>query len=355
MKQKKGVLLLNLGSPDSPEVPAVRRYLREFLMDGRVIDAPWPVRWLIVNAFILPFRPRESAKAYAKVWTPEGSPLIAISRKVQAQLQQADCPVYLAMNYGNPSIQDTLAQIQSDGIGELLIIPLYPHYAMSSYETVLEKARRILAARHPNIRHTAMAPFYEDEDYIEALYTSARPWIEQKPHDLILFSFHGIPERHLRKSDPSKKHCLCSGTCCETPHPAHKTCYRHQCLRTMQAFAARAGLPDGSYRMTFQSRLGRDPWLRPYTDQTLEELPGTGIRNLLVICPAFVTDCLETLEEIAMEGKESFEKAGGENYAQIPCLNDHPAWLDFLRRRIDRWLQTGESPAAVTPSATAVN
>ena len=330
----KAVLLLNLGSPDSTKVSDVRKYLKEFLMDERVLDAPKPIRSLVVNAFILPFRPKKSAEAYASIWDPQGSPLILMSEKLQ-QLAQAgvETPIYLAMRYGNPSIASVLEKIASDGVTELLIFPLYPHYAMSSYETVVVRVMEEIIAEHPQIKTQLVQPFYEEEAYIDALVQSAQPYLEQE-YDHLLFSYHGIPERHLRKSDPSHAHCLTTPDCCLTCNPAHATCYKHQGVRTTLRFVEKANIPEGKWSISYQSRLGRDPWLTPYTDKTLEEYGKKGIKKLLVICPAFVSDCLETLEEISEEGKEIFLEAGGEHFAQIPCLNDHPAWVAFVQEKI---------------------
>lgn len=322
----------------------MREYLREFLMDGRVLDAPKPVRWIVVNGFILPFRPKNSAAAYQRVWTDEGSPLIVTSEKVRQLLDRDDCPVFLAMNYGEPSIPKEIEKIKKAGVTDLYVMPQYPHYAMSSYETVVAKTMETLRETAPEIQTRLLQPFYQDEDYLSALETVIRPYLE-KNADLVLFSFHGIPERHLRKTDPSHAHCLESKDCCESCHPAHATCYRHQCFQTAHKTAAKLGLGRDQYFISFQSRLGRDPWLTPYTDKTLEELPSKGVKRLLVICPAFVTDCLETLEEISMEGKESFLEAGGEFFEQVPCLNDHPAWIEVLRQRIDAWRSEVEEPA----------
>jgi ferrochelatase len=336
---KPAVLLLNLGSPDSTAVADVRRYLKEFLLDERVIDAPAPVRNFVVRGLILPFRPKRSAAAYAKVWTPEGSPLIVSSRQQQAAVAGAhgEVMVELAMRYGTPSIPESISRLKAAGVTHLFIVPLYPHYAMSSYETVLVRVTEEIAAQDFSVKTTTLQPFYQDEDYIDALIASARPYLEE-PYDLLLFSYHGIPERHVRKSDPSHAHCLCVPGCCETANPAHATCYRHQCYATTRAFTERAGLPADKVAVSFQSRLGRDPWLKPYTDFRLQELPQEGVKRLRVICPAFVSDCLETLEEIAMEGKETFLHAGGEDFKQIPCMNNHPAWLAVLNARVDRWL-----------------
>jgi ferrochelatase len=336
---KRAVLLVNLGSPDSTSVSDVRRYLREFLGDTRVLDLPAPLRWLLLEGIILRTRPKRSAHAYASIWTKEGSPLIVTSRSVQQKLAAElgeTTPVYLAMRYGNPSIASVIAKIIADGVDEVLLIPQYPHYAMSSWETVVVKVLEEAARQSPQLRVSSVQPFYEDEDYIEALYASARPYLEQ-PHDYVLFSFHGIPVRHLRKADSSKAHCTVVADCCNVCSPAHSTCYRAQCLKTAAAFVKRAGLAPGKFSVSFQSRLAGEPWLTPYTDHELKRLPGTGVKNLLVMSPAFLADCLETLDEISVEGKEVFLKAGGATFQQIPCLNDHPAYITFLRERVRHW------------------
>jgi len=331
---RKAVLLLNLGSPDSTQVSDVRRYLRQFLMDERVINTRAWVRWMVVHLAILPRRPIRSAEAYSRVWTEEGSPLIVTSRRFRDRVaEKSGAPVYLGMRYGNPSTDAAIEQAKADGIDELLIVPLYPHYAMSSYESALVCATDAIARLHPGMRYEVVQPFYRDADYIDALLDQSEPYLKGE-WDYLLFSFHGIPESHLRMGDPSHAHCLCRSDCCEVEHPAHATCYRHQCFETVRAFVRAAGIPADKYGVSFQSRLGREPWLRPYTDQILESLPSKGVKKLLVICPAFVTDCLETLEEIAMEGKETFLGAGGESFAQIPCLNLNERWIEWMVSRI---------------------
>ncbi len=350
---RPGVLLVNLGSPDSPSVRDVRRYLREFLMDGRVLDAPWPIRFLVVHAAILPRRPRQSAEAYHQIWTPEGSPLTVISRRVQQALQaRLDLPIELAMRYQNPSIPHAVTRLAAAGVDDCLLIPLFPHYAMSSYETAVERARGVVARRAPTLRLTVQPPYYEDPDYLAALVESARPHLAGN-WDHLLFSFHGVPERHLHKSDPTRAHCLRVPDCCEHPGPARPTCYRAQCLRTARAVARSLDLPAERWSVAFQSRLGRDPWLRPYTDEELTRLARAGVRRLRVICPAFVSDCLETLEEIRLRGAETFRAAGGEEFVQIPCLNEHPRWIATLERMIRDFLagRTAPSPALATAPA----
>jgi ferrochelatase len=335
---KPGVLLVNLGSPDSPSVPDVRRYLREFLMDGRVLDTPWPIRFAVVNVAILPRRPRQSAEAYHQIWTSEGSPLIVSSRRVQQALQgRLPVPIELAMRYQNPSIPAAVAELARQGVDRLLLIPLFPHYAMSSFETAVVRVQEEVARQCPAVRLDVQPPYYQHPDYIAALVESARPHLAGS-WDHLLFSFHGIPERHLRKSDPTGHHCLQSATCCETPSPAHARCYRAQCFATVAAFTRAAGLPANRWSVSFQSRLGRDPWLKPYTDFELERFARAGTKRLLVLCPAFVSDCLETLEEIRLRGAETFRAAGGENLTQIPCLNEHPRWIEALEGMINRFL-----------------
>ena len=323
----------------------VRRYLREFLGDERVLDLPAPLRWLLLEGIILRTRPKRSAHAYSAVWTPEGSPLIRTSVSVQKKLAATlgpDTSVYLAMRYGRPSIAEVLAKISADGVRELLLFPQYAHYAMSSWETVVVKVREEAARLPERPRIATVQPFYADSDYIDALVKVSQPWLAQ-PHDLVLFSFHGLPARHLRKADSSRAHCLQVPDCCQTCSPAHATCYRAQCFATVRAFAGRAGLSADRYSVSFQSRLAGEPWLEPFTDHELVRLPKAGIKRLLILCPAFVADCLETLEEISITGRETFLQAGGETFAQIPCLNDQDPYLDFLTHRVERWLHADQA------------
>ncbi|MGA2029298.1 MAG: ferrochelatase [Verrucomicrobiota bacterium] len=332
----KAVLLVNLGSPDSTSVRDVRRYLNEFLMDERVIDTPWLLRRFIVG-LILINRPKESAHAYEKIWTREGSPLVVTSKRVQTELQKRfEIPVELAMRYQNPSIESAVQKLAAQKIDELFLIPLFPHYAMSSYESAVERVKKVAAKLAPQMKITVQPPYFDSPDYIAALVASAQKDLENG-YDHLLFSFHGIPERHLRKSDPTGCHCLAKENCCEVPSPAHATCYRAQCFKTVTAFVKLAGIPAEKFSVSFQSRLGKDPWLKPYTDFELVEFPKRGIKKLLVICPAFVSDCLETLEEIAIRGCETFLSAGGKEFAQIPCLNEHPLWIEALEKMIRRF------------------
>lgn len=332
MSSPRGILLINLGSPESPDIPAVRHYLREFLMDPYVLDVPWPLRALIVHGCILPFRPKRSAEAYQKIWTAKGSPLVATSHRVKELLREALGPGYrveLGLRYPVHSIATALERLQADGVTETHIVPLFPHYAMSSYGTAVEAAQSLAAQVTPEMRLTVAEPFFDHPAYIQALTASASAYL-RRPYDHLLFSFHGLPERHLRKADPTRSHCLAGEHCCETPSQAHRTCYRFQCFQTMRAFAQCAGVHSDQYSIAFQSRLGSDRWLAPSTEAELARLAQSGVRRLAVICPAFVADCLETLEEIAIRGRETFLKSGGESFTLIPCLNDHPAWIHAL-------------------------
>lgn len=336
-----GVLLVNLGSPDSPLVPDVRRYLREFLMDARVLDAPWPIRFAVVQGAVLPLRPRESSLAYQRIWTPEGSPLVVTSRRVAAALGRCvSVPVVLAMRYGNPSIEQGVRELAGRGVSRVFLIPLFPHYAMSSYETAVARVREVSRRLAPGLGVDVCPPYYDHSEYLGALTASAGPYLEGE-YDHLLFSFHGIPERHLRKSDPTKAHCLAVKDCCQASSPAHATCYRHQCHRTAEAFTQRAALPSARYSVAFQSRLGRGVWLKPYTDGELVRLARAGVRRLRVICPAFVSDCLETIEEIGVRGRALFLEAGGTEFVRIPCLNEHPEWIRVLAGMVERYLGGG--------------
>jgi ferrochelatase len=339
---QRGVLLVNLGSPDSPSVRDVRKYLREFLMDERVLDMPLLVRLGIVHLGILPKRPKQSAEAYRKIWMSDGSPLIVTSRKVCAALKaRTGLPVELGMRYRNPSIQQAIERLRAQGVRDLFLIPLFPHYAMSSYETAVERVRRILAQSGWGISLSIIAPFYDHPDYIGALVGSAAEYLD-RDFDHLLFSFHGLPERQLRTMDPTSSHCLIDNNCCAQSSPIHDRCYRAQCFKTVDAFVEVAGLPKTKFSVAFQSRLGREPWLQPYTDRAIADLAAKGTKKLLVICPAFVADCLETLEEIGIRGRQTFCEAGGEELTLIPCLNENPLWIAALEKMINDW-RTGDS------------
>jgi protoporphyrin/coproporphyrin ferrochelatase len=333
----KAVLLVNLGSPDSPSVPDVRRYLNEFLMDGRVIDTPWLVRRLVVGMILIK-RPAESGHAYDKIWTKDGSPLVVTSKHVQVELQKRlSVPVELAMRYQNPSIESAVKNLAARGAKDVLLIPLFPHYAMSSYETAVVRVQEVAAKLAPGMKLTVQPPYYDAPDYIAALVASAAEFLKQD-YDHLLFSYHGIPERHLRKSDPTGGHCLKVENCCEVANPAQATCYRAQCFATTRAFVKLAGIPKEKCSISFQSRLGKDPWLKPYTDYELLRLAQEGNKKMLVICPAFVADCLETIEEIGMRGCADFLAASGKEFTRIPCMNEHPLWIKAVENMANNFL-----------------
>ena len=341
----KGVLLVNLGSPDSPTAKDVKPYLDEFLMDERVIDTPRWLRNIIVRGIILQTRPKKSAEAYAKIWWEEGSPLIVISERFTEKLKKySEIPVALGMRYGTMTIKKALQELNDKGVDEVLLVPLYPHYAMSSYETVVVKTMEEQRQFFPEMQLTTLPAFYKNDDYIKVLSERISDGLKDFDYDHILFSYHGIPERHIRKSDPTKCHCKIDGSCCNTNSVAHNTCYRHQCFDTTKRVKAYLGLSDDKVSNSFQSRLPNDPWLKPYTDFEFERFPKEGKKKLAVVTAAFVSDCLETLEEIAMEGKHQFEEAGGTHYKHIPCLNDSEAWVQVMANWVNKWHETGQLP-----------
>lgn len=338
---KKGVLLMNLGSPDSTTVKDVRRYLNEFLMDEKVIDIPFILRSLLVQGIIVPFRAPKSAEAYRTIWTSKGSPLVEFTKQLQQAVQQKfGEPVEIAMRYGNPDPEVAFEKLLKavPDLDEVIVLPLYPHYAMSSYETAVDYAYKIHQKKGYHFKLTTIPPFYNKPEYITALAESIRPYL-QTEYDQVLFSYHGIPQRHIRKSDTTKSHCLQVPDCCNTNSAAHATCYRHQVFTTTKLVTTLLQIPESKYKISFQSRLGKG-WLQPFTDIRLAELPKEGVKKLLILCPAFVSDCLETLEEIAIRGKETFLQAGGESYTMIPCMNTQPLWVNavehMVRQRIEQ-------------------
>lgn len=329
---QKVVLITNLGSPDSTSVKDVRKYLKEFLMDGKVIDIPRWIRKFLVKGIIVPFRAPKSAEKYRTIWTKEGSPLVVTTQKLAESLQkELKRPTYFCMRYANPSPQDVLAQIHLDHpeITDVILFPLYPHYAMSSFETAVEHVIKSHSLGNYASKIQVIPPFYQHPAYIVALSDSIRPYLNE-PFDHLLFSYHGIPERHVKKTDPTLKHCLTETDCCSKNCVSHAFCYRHQIIRTTEFVAENLGLPREKVSFSFQSRLGSDRWLKPYTAQQLKEMPKKGIKNLLIACPAFVSDCLETLEEIHLEGKETFLEAGGSKFTPIPCLNLNEKWVNSM-------------------------
>jgi len=334
-----GVLAVNVGTPDAPRAPEVRRYLREFLGDPRVLDMNALGRAALLRLVILPFRPRKSAEAYAAVWESGGSPLLRHAREFAEGLGARLGEAYLvrpAMRYGNPSIAAALGEFRARGIDRVVAFPLYPQYASSTTGTSLQEVYRLagLAWNVPSI--AVVPPFWDEPDLARAFAHVAGPTLRDLRPDHVLFSFHGLPERHVRKSDEVGGHCLASPDCCARMVSANRNCYRAQCFRTAEAIARGLGLSDGTWTVAFQSRLGRTPWIRPYTDETVRALAERGSRRLAVLCPAFVADCLETLEEIGMRAREDFLAHGGEDLRLVPSLNASPAWIDLAARLVER-------------------
>ncbi|WP_194698935.1 ferrochelatase [Chryseobacterium caseinilyticum] len=326
----KGILLVNLGSPRSTSVPDVKEYLDEFLMDERVIDYRWFFRALLVKGIILNTRPAKSAEAYKTVWTDQGSPLIVITQQLQKKLQKlVDVPVEIGMRYAQPSIEAGIQKLVDQGVTDIVLFPLYPQYAMSTTETVIEKAEEVRKKSFPQVRINYIQPFYNRDIYIDCLAESIKEKLPEN-FDALQFSYHGVPERHIYKTDPTNT-CNLNDCCSRESNPSHQFCYRHQCFDVTNSVIKKLGLPKDKVMVTFQSRLGKDKWMEPYTDETLETVGKKGVKNLAIVCPAFVADCLETLEEISVEGKHQFEHGGGENFHYIPCLNDEDRWVNVVK------------------------
>jgi protoporphyrin/coproporphyrin ferrochelatase len=329
----RGLLLVNLGTPDQPEAPAVRRYLREFLSDPRVLDIGPIGRAALLNLVILPRRPARSADAYRKIWGERGSPLLYHGRDLAAGVADKLGPAWrveLAMRYGSPSIPDALERLRAAGADQVLVFALYPQFASSSTGSTLEAVYTHAAARWNTPMLSTVPAFYDDPAFIGAFAAVGRPALEALRADHVLMSFHGLPERHMRRSDESGQHCLASPGCCDRIEGANRNCYRAQCYATARALAAALDLADRGWSVSFQSRLGRTPWIKPYTDEVIPELAARGTRRLAVFCPAFVADCLETLEEIGIRAREQFLAAGGEELTLVPSLNRSPAWIDAV-------------------------
>lgn len=327
-----GVLLVNLGTPDSTAVPDVRRYLAQFLMDPRVIDIPWPGRAALVHGIILRTRPRKSAAAYREVWTERGSPLLVHGQDLASNLQDElgpDVRVALAMRYQNPSVQSALEEFAAHGVDDVVVVPLFPQYSQAAWASAYDEVVRVAGRMQntPNLRF--VAPFYDRPEFLDAVADVARPHLDAFGADRVLMSFHGLPQKHVQKSDVSGAHCLKAKDCCQTITHANRFCYSAQCYATARGLAARLGLSEQDYEVTFQSRLTKR-WIEPFTDVRLEQLPNEGCKRVAVLCPSFVADCLETIEEIGMQAKETFVEAGGEDLLAVPCVNAERPWVHGL-------------------------
>lgn len=348
---KTGVLIINLGTPDDTSVPAVRRYLREFLSDPRVLDIPALGRWALLNLVILPFRPKESAEAYSTIWTDRGSPLKFHTEDLTAAVAARlgpDISVRYAMRYQNPSLESVLQAFHNDGVERLFVVPMYPQYASSSTGSCLEELYKVAAKDWNAPSLVVVPPFYDHPAYIQACSDIAQDHLEDlNQYDHILMSFHGLPERHVKKCDlQGGNYCLSKPDCCAEVKQVNRYCYRAQCYATARLIAQQLKLKEDDYTVSFQSRLGRTPWIQPYTDEELKKLAERGVRKLAVMIPSFTADCLETLEEIAIRGEEDFKAAGGESLTMVPSLNADPRWLEAVMTLLtDQGL---EMPAATT-------
>jgi ferrochelatase len=350
-----GVLLVNLGTPDSSEVRDVRRYLRQFLSDPRVIDTSALARRLLLELVILPFRPRRSAAAYASIWTEAGSPLLVYGHALREAVEKALGPgfvVDLGMRYGQPSIEAAMLRLAANGVSRIVVVPLFPQYASASTGSALEEVLRLAACEWSQAPVIAVPSFYDHPGFIGAVCELARETFVELGPDHVLLSFHGLPERQIRRSDASGVHCLTSQDCCDAVGPQNPHCYRAQCFATARAIAAELEIEPDEYTVSFQSRLGRG-WIEPQTDRVLPELAARGIRRLAVLCPAFAADCLETLEEIGQRGRAQWLDAGGEELCLVPCVNDHPrfasAVVDWVLERAQP-LRSGPDPGDTSAS-----
>jgi ferrochelatase len=333
VSQRVGVLLINLGTPDSPQTADVRRYLAEFLMDGRVLSIPAVPRWLLLHGVILRTRPAKSAEAYRKVWTERGSPLLFhtedLAVKVQERLGETAL-VRVAMRYGQPSIGSALEGMRSAGIDRIVAIPLYPQYSSAATGSSIAKLSDEIEQRWSTPFVQVAPPFYDHPTFIRALTASIRPVIEREQPDHVLWSYHGLPESHCKRTDDTAAHCLQSASCCDRIVAANRNCYRAQCYATTRALDRALGLGAGQSSTAFQSRLAGEPWIKPYTDERVVDLARRGVKRLVVATPSFVADCLETLEEIGLRADEDFRAAGGEKLTLVPCLNSDDAWADAV-------------------------
>lgn len=350
-----GLLLINLGTPDEPTTPAVRRYLREFLSDPRVIDINPVGRALLLHGVILRTRPAKSAHAYQSIWDPQrGSPLMAYSKDLAAAVATKlgdSWRVELAMRYGNPSIERGFTKLREAGVDRIVVLPLYPQYAASSTATSVARVMELASTRWDTVPIDVVPAFYDDPGFLAAFEAVARPALAEARPDHILFSYHGLPERQIRKSDPTGQHCLRDASCCARITDANRNCYRAQCFATTRSLATRLGLAGDSYSVTFQSRLGRTPWITPHTDVVIDELAKAGKKRLAVLCPAFVADCLETLEEIGMRAREQFKAGGGEELTLVPSLNATPPWVDAVCAMAERHAARRQLPVVAGGAA----
>ena len=316
-RQKIGILICNLGTPESYQTKDVRKFLRQFLSDGRVIEIPKIIWWFILNGIILTLRPSKSAKLYKFVWTKEGSPLLVFSKKLIEKLKLVtndDCEVELAMRYGNPNMEEALLSLKNKNCRKLIVLPMFPQYSGTTTGSIFDEVTRILSKWRWVPSLNFINSYHDNDYYINALADSISAHLQKNTPQKIIFTYHGIPKRNFDLGDP----------------------YQCYCQKTTRLVAEKLNLKEDEYMTTFQSRFGPAEWLKPYTSDTMEELPKKGIKNILVVAPAFSVDCLETIEEIDEENKEIFLNSGGQNFTYVPCLNDSDGHVNFLKQLIDK-------------------
>jgi len=335
---KTGVLLINLGTPDAPRTPEVRRFLREFLSDPGVLGLSPIPRWLLVNLVILPRRPKQSAEAYAAIWSDEGSPLMVHSRALVEKVRPLlpDFTVALGMRYGTPSIADGFEELKAAGCERVIVSPLFPQYSGATFGSILERVEELSTTHWQPDEISIVPPFYDDPGFLDSFAELGREALETRQPDHLLFSFHGLPESFVRDADPSSSHCLSNPDCCAEITEVNRSCYRAHCMATARGIAERLALAPEEWSVCFQSRLGRTPWLGPYTDQVVVDMAKSGVRRLAVYCPSFVADCLETLEEIGMRAGMEFQEAGGESLDLIPSLNSTDSWVHAVAKLVQK-------------------
>ena len=333
-ENKTGVLLINLGSPKELTKKSVKEYLRVFLSDDYVLDIPKILQQLILRLFILPFRPKNTLEAYELIWTPEGSPLILSTKSIAKKLsKKTGWDVNYAMRYEDPSIEKALVNFNSKGINKIIVISLYPHNAMATTITTEMETRIVANKISENFELIFTKPFFDNEIYINTLSNSIKPYIEKSSFDKIIFSYHGIPKRQAKKTDETGEHCFSNSNCCEIESEGSKDCYRSHTRISSDLTAKKLGLSEDQWEVAYQSRLGPG-WLTPFTDRRLAELPEEGKENIAILCPSFISDCLETLEEIDIRGRKTFFDAGGKNMTYIPCLNDSEETVTLLENLV---------------------
>ena len=334
LQKNEGVLLINLGSPKELSKKSVRQYLRVFLSDDNVVDLPKFFQQFILRLFILPFRPKNTLEAYEKIWTKEGSPLIISTESIANKLtEKTGWNVEYAMRYEEPSIEKALHKFKKSEINTIYVISLYPHNAMATTVTTELETRNVAMNVSNDFELIFTKPFFDNEEYINAMVNSIRPYVENKSYDKIIFSYHGIPKRQAKKTDETGEHCFSTSNCCEIENDGSKDCYRSHTRIASDLTAKKLGLKDDQWEIAYQSRIGPG-WLTPFTDKRLAKLPEEGKDNIAILCPSFISDCLETLEEIDIRGRETFLKAGGKNMTYIPCLNDSEDTINLLENLV---------------------